>query len=91
MKNKPKKKKNQDISKRFNYIPGQSSRIFVETQKYNIQPKSTRHEKKQKSVRHNEEKNKLTETGPKLTQMIKLVDKDIQNYYTGNCIACFQE
>lgn len=44
MKIKPQKKikkfkKNQDISKWLNYIPGQSSRIFVVTQKYNIQQK----------------------------------------------------
>ena len=51
--------------------------MFVGTQKYNIQPKTTRHEKKQKSVRHDEEKNQLIERDPKLTQTMK---QQIKNF-----------
>lgn len=73
----PPPKKNQDISKLFNSIPGQSLRIFVVTQKYNIQQKKYQAWKETEKCGAHWEKNQLIKTDLKLTQI--LVNKNIQN------------
>ena len=40
-----------------------------------------RHAKKQEDTIHNQVKNKLTKTDPKLTQMLELADKGFKTYY----------
>ena len=43
-----------------------------------IQSKITRHPKKQENITHNHEKNHLAQTEADITEVIKLVDKDVK-------------
>lgn len=43
-----------------------------------IQTEIVKYEKKQEKRNHNQEKNQLIETGPELTQMLELSERDIK-------------
>ena len=47
-----------------------------------IQSKYIKHAKKQENITHNEEKTQAIKPNPEMTQMVELVDKDIETVIT---------